>query len=110
MADVNHVSGNKRDNRLTNLEWTNDSLNVTHAVRVLGAKRATLKPWAGKFGADNPGSKPVIQIAADGSEKFFAGVSDAGRKTGLSFKHISACCLGKRKRHGGFQWRFEVQS
>jgi hypothetical protein len=65
------------------------------------------KPWTGKFGARNPSSKPVIQFANDGTMHRFAGVMDAARATGLSFRHISACCLGKRKTHGGHQWRFE---
>jgi hypothetical protein len=67
------------------------------------------KPWSGKFGADNPHSKPVIQFNVDGDIARFAGMMDAARATGLSFKHISACCRGKRRTHGGFQWRFEVQ-
>ena len=109
--DVNHIDGVKTNNVDINLEWTNDRLNVRHAFDVLGViPHGRGKPWTGKFGAQNPHSKPVVQICNDGSEKSFAGVMDAARETGLSFRHISACCLGKRKRHGGFQWRFEGQS
>ena len=105
--DVNHKDGVKSNNIDSNLEWTNDPLNVTHAFRVLGVKHAITYPWLGKFGADNPHSKPVVQVSPNGAEKPHAGVMDAARATGLSFKHISACCRGKRKTHGGYQWRFE---
>lgn len=104
--DVNHMDGRKDHNQLSNLEWTNDSLNVTHAFRVLKVRHAKIRPWLGKFGKDHHASKPVIQISPDGVEVRFEAAMDAARKTGLSFKHISACCRGQRPRHGGFQWRF----
>ena len=30
-TEVNHISGNKNDNSVNNLEWTNHSLNIKHA-------------------------------------------------------------------------------
>lgn len=105
--DVNHIDGDKRNNALENLEWTNDRLNHAHAIRVLGVKRRGGRPWLGKFGASHVRSKPLIRTDSDGAEVQFAGVMDAARGTpGACFKKISAVCLGKRPRHLGYQWRY----
>ena len=107
--DINHKNGVKDDNHYLNLEWSNDSLNVAHAYRVLGVKKAITRPWLGKYGSQHHGSKPVLRTGSDGATQRFAGISEAARLCGLRVSHISACCLGKRKQHGGFQWRFEEQ-
>ncbi len=102
---VNHLNGNKQDNRIENLAWCSYSQNEQHSYSVLGKK---IKGSAlGKFGKDNPKSKPLIQydLFMNFIKKWdcAAGVE---RETGILNQNISKCCLGYRKTAGGFIWKY----
>lgn len=101
--EINHKNGKKTDNRIENLEWTTRSLNLQHAFRVLNRTA----PNKNKFGKDNPKSKIVLQIKNGKILAEFYGTSEAKRKTRINQSNISACCLGKRKTAGGYQWQYK---
>jgi len=98
---VNHKNGIRIDNRLENLEWATYSENVLHSFRCLGNKAQS--------GIDNSRSKSVTQIKDGVIIKIWPSMMDAER-SGLGFNNslISGCCLGKRKLHKGFEWKFNL--
>jgi len=102
---VNHIDGDKLNNNILNLEWATYSENNKHATD----NNLRQSPWTGKFGNDNPNSKPIIQLDKhDNYVNEFSNAREAERLTGISYKHISCCCLGKRKTTGGYCWKFKI--
>ena len=93
-CEINHKNENKVDNRAENLEWCDRRYNVRYGSRIERQKKAV--------------SKPVAQMLKNGMAVIAVYPSEiqAGRALGLSSSSIAACCLGKRKTAGGFQWRW----
>jgi hypothetical protein len=103
---VNHKDGNKLNNVLDNLEWATRSENQKHRYTHLGHKNYLY----GKTGADHKGSKPVMQMTKDGIYlKTYAGVSEAGRQTGVSVSSIVSHIKGRLNHAGGYLWDYVAE-
>lgn len=101
---VNHKDGNKLNNNISNLEWNSYSENNKHATD----NNLRQSPWTGKFGVNHPQSKSVVQLDKKGNViDTFVSAREAQEKTGVSYKHISCCCLSKRRSTGGYCWKFK---
>lgn len=98
---INHKDGDKSNNRIENLEIVTYRENHLHAFRVLHRTPSCL-------GRTNTNvSKPVVQQKDGVPIAEYLSARDAERKTGVGFKGISACCHGKAKTAGGYEWMFK---
>ena len=85
---VNHKNEIKTDNNYKNLEWCTQAYNNTYNNKTQRC------------------CKSVIGIDANGQQIQFQSARIAADCSNANYKNISACCRGKRKSAGGYQWRF----
>lgn len=109
---VNHIDGDKQNNKASNLEWCTNTENQRHRIDVLGKDcKGEHNPMYGVSGEKSPVFKGyILQIDKNTGEILgrFAGSGDAIRHF-PEFKSsgINKAVLGINKTYKGYIWKRE---
>lgn len=87
---VNHINGNKQDNRINNLEWCSYSYNTKHAYKI-GLKETTS---INQYDLNNNFLKKWNSI------------KEASDNLDIKNSAIINCCKGRTKYSGGYIWKY----
>lgn len=100
--EINHIDGNKLNNKVNNLEF------CTHQHNMQEAWRLNLISKSRKFGKEHFASKPILQYDLNGKFlKEWECIRQIERELKIWNQNISKCCKGKYKTCGGYIWRYK---
>ena len=90
--EINHLDGDKRNNRVENLEWCTRSENLRHAF-ANGLKQPS-------------GGLPKRRLEVVETGMIYDSVHECARRMKLDQGHINQCLSGQRKTHNRYHFRY----
>lgn len=93
LQEIDHINGNKTDNRVENLRWVTHKDNMNNPIT--------------KHKMNSCKKKPVLQYTINNELiNKWDSISDVEKKLNIDNSTIIRCCKGKQKTAGGYKWQY----
>lgn len=95
LPQINHRDEDKTNNNVDNLEWCTNKYNCnygTHNKRMSKTLSKTVYQYSNNY--------DLIKV-------WDSAVQCSRENSRYNHRHISECCLGKRKTHQGYKWSYK---
>lgn len=111
---INHINLITSDNNYRNLEWVTSQENIDHKMNNMCEVQYKKQQGAmSKIGKEHgyingkKSAKPVAKIDKNTNKilKIYSSAREA-QNDGFSYRNISQVCLGQKKTHLGYIWKF----